>query len=114
MVEGEFHNASSHVWRPDVYGSAAFLISSLLALKATTQRDRLWDPEARVWRVTWFNLLGSVAFGVSAIAARTETPTGPELNPMLDNLGTFIGALGFLAAALLMAPRSEPRAVDPA
>ena len=114
MVEGEFHNASSHVWRPDVYGSAAFLISSLLALKATTQRDRLWDPEARVWRVTWFNLLGSVAFGVSAIAARTETPTGPELNPMLDNLGTFVGALGFLAAALLMAPRSESRASKPA
>jgi hypothetical protein len=114
MVEGEFQNASSHVWRPDVYGSAAFLISSLLALKASTQRDRLWDPEARVWRVTWFNLLGSVAFGVSAVAARTSAPTGPEANPMLDNLGTFVGALGFLAAALLMAPRSESRASKPA
>jgi hypothetical protein len=29
---------------------------------------------------------------------------------LLANLGTFLGALGFLAAALLMAPRSEQRA----
>ena len=114
MVESDISAASSHVWRPDVYGSAAFLISSLLALRACTERDRLWDPEARIWRVVWFNLLGSIAFGVSAVAARTATPTGPVVNPLVDNLGTFLGALGFLAAALLMAPRSEPSAVKPA
>ena len=92
-------------WRPDVYGSAAFLISSVMAFNACAMRDRLWDPEARVWRVAWFNLLGSVFFAISAIAARSEPGSVNSVNPTLDNVGTFVGALGFLIAALLMAPR---------
>ena len=114
MISPDRAEAASHVWRPDVYGSAAFLISSLLALRACTENDRLWDPAARIWRVAWLNMLGSVAFGISAVAARSEGASGAVVNPLLDNLGTFLGALGFLAAALLMAPRSEPRAPSPA
>ena len=94
-----------HVWRPDVYGSAAFLVSSLLAVIACTDRDRLWDPAARSWKVAWLNMFGSVAFGVSAVAARIPLESGTVANPVLDNLGTFLGALGFLGAALLTAPR---------
>ena len=58
--------ANRWVWRPDIWGSLAFLISSGLAVVATTDTDRLWDPHARNWRTTWLNMLGSVAFGVSA------------------------------------------------
>ena len=94
-----------HVWRPDVFGSAAFLISSLLAVWACRDRDRLWDPAARLWKVTWLNLFGSVAFGVSAVAARISPESGLVANASLEGLGTFFGALGFLFAALLMAPQ---------
>jgi len=98
-----------HVWRPDVFGSAAFLLSSVLAIIACTDRDRLWDPAARSWKVAWLNMFGSVAFGVSAVAARIPLETGTVANPMLDNLGTFLGALGFLGAALVTAPQRTSR-----
>lgn len=92
------------VWRPDVYGSAAFLISSLLAVHACSDRDRLWDPASRSWKATWLNLLGSVAFGVSAFAARIPAGAVDVANPTIEDAGTFAGAVCFLAAALLMEP----------
>jgi len=94
----------SHVWKPDVYGSAAFLVSSLLAVHACTIRDRLWDPSSRIWKVTWFNLFGSVAFGVSAVAARISLDSGNVANAELDAAATLAGALGFLFGALLSSP----------
>ena len=99
----------AHVWRPDVLGSIAFLVSSLLAVGACTDRDRLWDPSARSWKVAWLNLLGSVLFGVSAVAARIPKGTFDVANPTIENLGTFFGAIGFLLAALLMEPRRNNR-----
>jgi hypothetical protein len=95
-----------HVWRPDVLGSICFLVSSALAVHATTVSDRLWDPAARTWRTTWLNLVGSLAFGASAIAAYVVPSSGEVANAAVVNLGTFVGALCFLAAALLMAPRA--------
>ncbi|MBM7471512.1 hypothetical protein [Subtercola frigoramans] len=65
-------NAASRLhggWRPDAFGSVAFLVSSALAVVATTERDSLWDPQARAWRCTWLNMSGSVLFGLSAIGA---------------------------------------------
>ncbi|SNS59736.1 hypothetical protein [Rhodococcoides kyotonense] len=96
--------ADKWVWRPDVFGSAAFLIASGLAVFATTETDALWDPEARNWRTTWLNMIGSVAFGVSAIAAFVDPSTGELRNAAAANLGTFVGAVCFLVAALLMRP----------
>lgn len=96
--------ARHHVWRPDAYGSVCFLIASALAIQATTQRDGRWDPEARNWWSTWLNMAGSIAFGVSAVAAYVVPSSGDLLNAELVNLGTFVGALCFLVAALLVRP----------
>jgi hypothetical protein len=96
--------ADKWVWRPDVFGSAAFLIASGLAVLATTETDALWDPAARNWRTTWLNMIGSVAFGVSALAAFVDPATGELANAAVANFGTFVGAVCFLAAALLMRP----------
>jgi hypothetical protein len=96
-----------HVWRPDALGSICFLVSSGLAVHATTVRDRLWDPAARTWQTTWVNLAGSVAFGASAIAAYVVPSSGEVANAAVVNLGTFLGALCFLAGALLMAPARQ-------
>jgi hypothetical protein len=95
------------VWRPDALGSVLFLVSSVLAVHAVTIRDRLWDPTARTWRVAWLNLAGSVAFGASAIGAYVAPGANEATNVALANLGTFVGALCFLAGALLTSPDPE-------
>jgi hypothetical protein len=100
-------NSASRVnsgWRPDALGSICFLVASALAVAATTERDRLWDPSARTWRCTWLNMLGSVFFGLSAIGAFVIPVSNDLVSLFWANLGTFLGALCFLAAALLSRP----------
>ncbi|WP_308798002.1 YrhK family protein [Agromyces silvae] len=94
-------------WRPDAWGSIAFLVSSTLAVVATKDRGRLWDPDARTWHGTWLNLAGSVAFGASAIGAYVVPETGDLLSEYWANLGTLLGAVCFFTAAVL-----SRRAVD--
>lgn len=101
--------ANRWVWRPDVWGSLAFLVSSGLAVVATTDTDKLWDPHARNWRSTWLNMIGSVAFGFSAVAAFIDPQSGAIANARIANLGTFVGAICFLIAALLSKPPSPDR-----
>jgi hypothetical protein len=88
-------------WRPDAWGSVAFLVSSTLAVVATKDRGRLWDTDARTWHGTWLNLLGSIAFGASAIGAYVNPDTGTLVSMFWANLGTLLGAICFLVAALL-------------
>ena len=93
-----------HVWRPDALGSVCFLIASVLAIQATTHTESLWDPEARNWWSTWLGMAGSILFGASAVAAYIQPGTGNPLSEEWVNLGTFLGAVCFLAAALLVKP----------
>lgn len=88
-------------WRPDAFGSICFLISSVLAVLATTHREGLWDPQARSWRCTWLNMAGSVLFGLSAIGAFVLPATDDLVSLFWANVGTILGALCFLTAALL-------------
>ncbi|AMB60561.1 NADH-ubiquinone oxidoreductase [Microterricola viridarii] len=97
------------VWRPDAYGSVAFLIASGLAVVATTDRESLWDPNARSWWSTWFGMAGSLAFGASAIGAAVDPASGELRNAAIANAGTFIGALCFLTAAVLALPPRPAR-----
>ncbi len=50
------------------------------------------------------NLGGSIAFGASAVASYIVPETGQLLNVTLTNLGTFVGAVLFLAGAVLLLP----------
>ena len=95
-------------WRPDAWGSVAFLISSALAVVATRDRERLWDRDARTWHGTGLNMLGSIAFGVSAVAAYVVPSTGELLSARWADLGTAIGALCFFAAAVLSRREIHP------
>ena len=94
-------------WRPDAFGSVAFLISSGLAVVATRDRGSLWDRHARSWHGTWLNMLGSIAFGVSAVGAYVSPRTDDLVSLFWANLGTLIGALCFFVAAML-----SRRAID--
>lgn len=93
-----------HVWRPDVYGSTCFLVASVLALVATTEKDGLWDPDARTWITSWLNMAGSVLFAISAVASYVVPDSGTYRNAAAVNAGTFLGALCFLVAAALLPP----------
>lgn len=87
------------VWTPDAVGSLAFLISGVLALVALTA-----DSPRRDQLTAWLNMAGCLAFGVSAGGAFIRW-SGVTEDEWLANLGTFIGALCFLVAALLGLPR---------
>ncbi|MCV7424940.1 hypothetical protein H7K45_30825 [Mycobacterium yunnanensis] len=94
------------VWAPDATGSLAFLVSAVfgvLAVSATTGR---WRPTSRDWQACWVNVIGCVAFAGSAVGAFVH-PSGTVADEALANLGTFLGALCFLAAALLVLPRHQ-------
>jgi hypothetical protein len=92
------------VWWPDLTGSAAFLISGALGVVAITVTVGFFQPNSREWLAAWINMIGSIAFGASAIGAYIKR-TGVTEDALLSNAGTFVGALCFLAAALLVLPR---------
>jgi hypothetical protein len=96
--------ALHHVWRPDALGSACFLVASGLAWFEVCHGWGSWSPRDLSWWITLLNLVGSVAFGVSAVAAYIVPTTGQLWNVELTNLGTFVGALCFLAGAILLFP----------
>jgi hypothetical protein len=96
--------AHQHVWRPDALGSVCFLVASALAWFEVCHGWLSWRPRSYSWWITLLNLVGSVAFGVSAVAGYINPSTGQLHNAERSNLGTFIGALCFLAGALLLMP----------
>ena len=96
--------ANQLVWRPDTLGSICFLVASAIAWLCVTRSWWAWQPHRPAWWIAGLNLIGSIAFGVSAIASKVVPETDQVRNVTLMNLGTFIGALGFLIAAVLLLP----------
>jgi hypothetical protein len=84
------------VWAPDVFGSVCFLVASTIAYVP------LRHEPGSARRIAVINLAGSVAFGVSAIASYVVPETGDALDLAAANVTTVIGALCFLAGALLL------------
>jgi hypothetical protein len=103
--------AHQHVWRPDAFGSIAFLVASTLAWFEVCHGWTAWRPRSLSWWITLANLVGSVAFGVSAVAGYINPATGQLHNAERSNLGTLVGAVCFLVGALLLMPeRTEDSA----
>jgi hypothetical protein len=97
------------VWRPDAYGSVCFLVASALALAIFGRSWYSWRRRERPWWIAVANMTGSVAFGVSAVASYVVPDSGAIRNATLVNLGTFLGALCFLAGAYLLLPHSPAK-----
>lgn len=95
-----------YVWAPDATGSIAFLLSGALGMVAVTATAGLIELRSRDWQAGVINLIGCVAFAVSAVAAFVRV-SGITADERLANLGTFIGALCFLVAALAELPRGR-------
>jgi hypothetical protein len=93
------------IWVPDAIGSAAFLISSAMAMAPEVRERRHRHVRGRSWYIAAINLLGSVFFGLSALGAFVLPKTNALVSVRWSNLGTFLGALCFLAGAALLLPR---------
>lgn len=96
------HQVDVRVWGPDMIGSGCFLLASLLAFANSEQKWLSWRPRDIDWQIAAVNMLGSIAFGVSAIAAYVRPESGEILNDWLSNIGTAVGALFFLIGAILL------------
>ena len=88
------------VWTPDWRGSICFLVSGALAYAVAGRR---WT---RNWWIAFVNLLGCVAFGISAVMAYVVPSTGSTIDLAGANAFTSLGALGFLIGAVLLLPGS--------
>ncbi|MFC4603244.1 hypothetical protein [Rhodococcus kronopolitis] len=103
-IKGEMHL----VWNPNAEGSVAFLLSSALAVLMLQRANQIWEPGSKDWQSVWLNMLGSIAFGVSAVGAFI-TRNGTAMDEVLSVGGTFVGALCFLAAsAIFLGKDDEP------
>ncbi|HET8988248.1 MAG TPA: hypothetical protein VFN43_07020 [Humibacillus sp.] len=103
------HNATAaesdrYVWRPDLFGSVLFLVSSAVAVLAVSNRFLSLQPRSFPWRIAWVNMLGSVLFMASAIASYVVPSTDALLGAHLAVAGTFWGAVCFFVGAALMLP----------
>lgn len=104
--------ADKRVWRPDALGSIAFLVASGLAWAVVHHGLVGGHRRSRDWWIAALNLLGSVAFGVSAVASYVIPSTGDVWHAELSNIGTFAGALCFLTGAALLLPRRDAGAIQ--
>jgi hypothetical protein len=86
------------VFAPDLFGSACFLISGVLAYRVAT------GPESTMAAV---NLAGCVLFGISAVASYVVPSSGSVLDLAAVNWCTALGALCFFIGAVLLLPRKS-------
>lgn len=108
------HQMNARVWSPDALGSIAFLVASTLLFAEVCHRWICWRVRSLSWAIVALNLLGSIAFGVAAVASYVEPSSGQAVSSRIANAGTSFGGVCFLIGALLMIPEAaqeEPAAM---
>jgi len=98
--------ANHLVWLPDAAGSVCFLVSSYLAWAEVCHGAGRLKFRDVSWWIVVLNLAGSVFFGVSAVASKFVAQ-GEVRNLQLTNAGTWLGAVCFLAGAVLLVPEAR-------
>jgi hypothetical protein len=98
------------VWAPDVVGSICFLVSGYIAYVEVCGSWACRRRRDLEWTIASVNLLGCIAFGISAVAAYVVPSTGSMLDLAAANGFTAVGGACFLAGAILLLPESAPRA----
>ena len=98
------------MWTPDVFGSICFLASSELAYAEVCHRWVCLRAPSLSWRIVALNLVGSIAFGVSAVTSLIEPSTQEPVSAAIANAGTAVGRAVLLGRRHHAAPRGRPRA----
>jgi zinc transporter ZupT len=65
--------------------------------------QRGWRPSLES-AIAWANMVGSIAFGIAAIAGYIDPANGELLNVAAANAFTFVGGLLFFVGAALLLP----------
>ena len=107
------HQENHLIWAPDLFGSAAFLVSGALGYRVATGPRLLPTRRDRSWTMAAVNLLGCVFFGISAVASFVVPASGSILDLAASNWLTALGALCFFTGALLMLPPRHTEAHHP-
>lgn len=103
-----------HIWGPDFIGSICFLVASAFAIAEVRQSSPRFHSSETRWRIAALNMLGSIFFMASAIAAYVRPSTETLLDATIANGGTFLGAVCFfLGARLLLRPDDVAAAITP-
>lgn len=98
------------VWRPDAFGSICFLVSGYLAYAEVAGGITSRVPRTIEGAVVSVNLVGCLAFGVSAVAGFVLPSTGDPVSLAFTNVSTCAGALCFLVGAVLLLPEGAKSA----
>jgi hypothetical protein len=94
------------VWVPNLVGSILFLASGYLAFGETCHAYWAWRPRSLAWWITFANLLGCIAFMLSAgFAFVPKVPFAFDA-ATLSVVFTLLGAIGFFVGSLLMLPEA--------
>ena len=102
------------VWAPDAFGSVCFLVASYLAYLEVCGAPACRPHRSLPRWIAAVNLLGSVAFGVSAISSYVLLATGNELDMTVTNVTTAAGAFCFLVGAVMLLPEGAAPSEQPA
>ena len=88
------------MWRPDSLGSICFLVSGVIAYRASA-RHGLWPVRGgHGWWEPLVNLVGCILFGIAAVAGYVVPAKGSVIAQAAANWNTSLGAACFLACAL--------------
>jgi hypothetical protein len=88
------------VWRPDALGSVCFLVSGVIAYRASARRGWLPIRTGQGWWEPAVNLIGCILFGISAVTGHVVPTTGSMIDQAASNWTTGLGAACFFACAL--------------
>lgn len=100
------------VWTPDALGSVCFLVSGYLAYAEVSGGYLRPHRRTLAWWIAAINLLGCIAFGISAVAAYWVPTEGSLLDLAAANAFTAFGGLCFLVGAVLLLPESAAEQAD--
>jgi hypothetical protein len=105
----DVHQQNLRIWTPDFLGSICFLVASELAIVAVCHKPVCVCRDDRDWWIAIINMVGSIFFMLSALAAFVLPSTSELLDASVANSGTFLGAVCFFWAARLLALGTAPR-----
>ena len=100
------------VWTPDALGSVCFLVAGYLAYVEVSGGYLRPHRRTLAWWIAAINLLGCIAFGISAVAAYWVPTEGSVVDLAVANAFTAFGGLCFLIGAVLLLPESAADRAD--
>jgi hypothetical protein len=92
------------IWTPNMLGCACFLVASYLAYAEVSQGPASFAPRSVSWWIAIVNLLGSVAFQVSALYSFFSPEPAAASSLFYAGFYTAAGGLCFFLGSYLMVP----------